>query len=184
MIEAEQTAKVIQETRESYRPAAVRGSALYFVIADLALIDPMYQYSLEFFMKLFKIRLDKSEAAEEISKRLEILIQDMTRSFYDSICRGLFEKDKLLYSFLITSAVLRRAERISDVEWNIFLRGSTTDFKSQENLAAELIDNEQWYGLLALEEAHENFKNISASFCDDRKCPILIKIQMLIFDVL
>ena len=79
MVEAEQTAKVIQETRENYRPVAIRGSVLYFVIADLALIDPMYQYSLEFFMKLFRIRLDKSEASDQLAGRLEILINDLTK---------------------------------------------------------------------------------------------------------
>jgi len=51
--EAEKTAVVITEQRESYRVVACRGSILYFVIADLAQIDPMYQYSLEFFAKLF-----------------------------------------------------------------------------------------------------------------------------------
>lgn len=51
--EAEKTAVVITEQRESYRVVACRGSILYFVIADLAMIDPMYQYSLEFFAKLF-----------------------------------------------------------------------------------------------------------------------------------
>jgi hypothetical protein len=52
MAEAEQTAILITKNRESYRPVARRGSILYFVIADLALIDPMYQYSLEFFSRL------------------------------------------------------------------------------------------------------------------------------------
>lgn len=40
--EAEQTAITINESRESYRGVARRGSILYFVIADLGLIDPMY----------------------------------------------------------------------------------------------------------------------------------------------
>lgn len=57
MEEAEETSKVITATRESYRPVANRGSILYFVIADLANIDPMYQYSLDFFSKLFVNRL-------------------------------------------------------------------------------------------------------------------------------
>lgn len=42
MVEAEQTALLINKNRESYRSVARRGSILYFVIADLALIDPMY----------------------------------------------------------------------------------------------------------------------------------------------
>ena len=36
------TAEEIDQARESYRVVAKRGSVLYFVIADLALIDPMY----------------------------------------------------------------------------------------------------------------------------------------------
>lgn len=42
MVVAEETSKVIQATRESYRSVAKRGSVLYFVIADLANVDPMY----------------------------------------------------------------------------------------------------------------------------------------------
>ena len=46
--EAEQTEASINETREKYRPAAIRGSIHYFVVADLALIGPMCQYSSTF----------------------------------------------------------------------------------------------------------------------------------------
>lgn len=110
MIEAEQTAKMINENRENYRTVAIRGSVLYFVIAEIGLINAMYQYSLEFFMRLFKLRLEKSEQSDQLETRLSILINDITRSFYVSICRGLFERDKLLYSFLNTSSIQRRAD--------------------------------------------------------------------------
>lgn len=43
----------INISRSSYIPIAVRGTVLYFVISDLALIDPMYQFSLKYFKKLF-----------------------------------------------------------------------------------------------------------------------------------
>lgn len=108
MVVAEETSKVIQATRESYRSVAKRGSVLYFVIADLANVDPMYQYSLEFFTKLFVMRLEKSTKNPDLEKRLQILVDDVTRAFYFSICRGLFEKDKLLFSFLNASSILRR----------------------------------------------------------------------------
>ena len=45
--ESEKTNKEINSMRNSYRPVALRGSIIYFVIANLATIDPMYQYSLE-----------------------------------------------------------------------------------------------------------------------------------------
>ena len=42
LIEAEEVEKTINETRNSYIDVSVRGSILYFVISDLAGIDPMY----------------------------------------------------------------------------------------------------------------------------------------------
>lgn len=91
----------------------------------------MYQYSLEFFSRLFNRRLDKSEKSDQLDKRLEILLKDVTESFFTNICRGLFEKDKLLYAFLNASSILKRAGDISIDEWNFFLRGSSTDFSQQ-----------------------------------------------------
>lgn len=61
MEEAERIALDIARDRENYRCVAVRGSVLYFVVADLANINFMYQYSLEFFIKLLLIRLEKSK---------------------------------------------------------------------------------------------------------------------------
>ena len=54
-----------------YRPAAFRGSLLYFVLNSLALVDPMYQFSLDtcaprffFFRALFSApRLRRDLAA-------------------------------------------------------------------------------------------------------------------------
>jgi len=100
MEEAETTAEQIDKARESYRIVAKRGSILYFVIADIGLVDPMYQYSLEFFNSLFKLRLNKSEKSDDLDMRLNILIDDVTSSFFLNICRGLFEEHKLLYAFL------------------------------------------------------------------------------------
>jgi dynein heavy chain len=168
MIEAEQTALLINENREKYRAVARRGSVLYFVIADLAIIDPMYQYSLEFFSKLFNRRLDKSQKSEHLEERLNILINDITESFFVNICRGLFEKDKLLYAFLNASSILRRSGAINIDEWNFFLRGSATDFSAHEK-QIDHITEAMFYKLLGLEETHANFRDLTLSFKDHGK---------------
>lgn len=51
--EAEVTEKEIDETREGYRPVAYRGSIMYFCVRDFNVVDPMYQYSLQWFTNLF-----------------------------------------------------------------------------------------------------------------------------------
>jgi dynein heavy chain len=165
MAEAEKTADMINENREYYRPVARRGSVLYFVIADLALIDPMYQYSLEFFARLFNRRLDKSAKSEVLEERINILITDVTAAFYGNICRGLFEKDKLLYSFLNAAAILRRSDQITAVEWDSYLRGSTSDFSSFKN-EVDYISDALYAKLLGLEEAHSSFQDLAKSFAD------------------
>ena len=165
MIEAEKTAKMINENRENYRSVARRGSVLYFVIADLALIDPMYQYSLEFFTRLFNRRLDKAAKSEVLEERLQVLLADVTASFYTNICRGLFEKDKLLYSFLNAASVLRRSGDIGPDEWNVYLRGSSADFSSFTN-DIDYISDGVYQKLLGLEDCHFSFKDITKSFKD------------------
>jgi dynein heavy chain len=121
---AEKTATTINKERRGYKPIAVRGSILYFVISSLANIDSMYNYSLEYFTKIFNQRLERSEQSDVVSKRIEILINDITISFYEKISRGLFEKDKLLYSFLILSNLLMNDKQISIFEWTFFLKGT------------------------------------------------------------
>jgi dynein heavy chain, axonemal len=81
----------------------------------MSVVDPMYQYSLEYFMKLFKRRLEITEKREKVTERISLLIGDITESFYLNICRGLFEKDKLLYSFMIASKILIYDQLINDL---------------------------------------------------------------------
>ena len=50
---ASQTEKEIDETRNGYKPVAFHSSILFFCISDLANIEPMYQYSLTWFINLF-----------------------------------------------------------------------------------------------------------------------------------
>lgn len=165
MAEAEKTAEMINENRENYRPVARRGSVLYFVIADLSLIDPMYQYSLEFFGRLFNGRLAKSQKSDILDERIGILLEDITSSFYINICRGLFEKDKLLYSFLNAASIKRRSNEITPQEWAIYLRGSTTDF-SKVTKDVDYLNDATFEKILGLEEAHFAFKDIAKSFAD------------------
>jgi dynein heavy chain, axonemal len=51
---------LVKAARESYRPAAARSALLYFVLNDLASIDPMYQFSLDAYFDLFRGSIDKS----------------------------------------------------------------------------------------------------------------------------
>ena len=62
------------------------------VVQTQAQIDPMYQYSLQYYQALFNLCLKNSEPCEDQARRLEIIIKYSTENCYANICRGLFEK--------------------------------------------------------------------------------------------
>jgi dynein heavy chain len=57
--------KQIEETRAKFRVVAFRASLLFFCINDLNQIDPMYQYSLQWFSRLFASGVKNSEPADD-----------------------------------------------------------------------------------------------------------------------
>jgi len=66
------------------------------------------------------------EKNDDVSVRLKILVDDITLSMYTNICRGLFEKDKLLYSFMISANIHRQEGSITDQEWKCYVVGPGT----------------------------------------------------------
>ena len=147
------TKQEIDEARECYRTVATRGSIIYFVIADMAQIDPMYQYSLQYYQTLFATCLRDSEPCEVQDERLEIIIKYSTENCYANICRGLFEKDKTLYSALLVFNILRHADKIPVQEWALFVRGpGIVDRETQpENPHPDKIPEASWDLLCAAE---------------------------------
>jgi len=116
----------INQTRLGYKSVAVRGSILYFVIADMALINDMYQNSLQFVKVLFNKAIDASPMGSTFEERLANLISVITSIIFTNISRGLFERDKLIFSFLISTSIDRNSGKIDPISWNLLLRGTAT----------------------------------------------------------
>ena len=121
--EAEGTEELIDESRNKYRPVAYRGAILYFCTADLGNIDPMYQYSLQWFRGLFIQAIRLSPSSENILERIEHLNNFFTYYIYTNICRSLFEKHKLLFSFLLTIRILQGEKVINPAQWLFLISG-------------------------------------------------------------
>lgn len=97
--EAAVTNAEIQSSCANYRVVANRGSILFFSIAGLSNIEPMYEYSLASYMTVFHKALDTSRPDSILANRIRIIIDRLTTLVYDFACMGIFERHKLMYSF-------------------------------------------------------------------------------------
>ncbi|CAF5084550.1 unnamed protein product, partial [Rotaria magnacalcarata] len=79
---AEQTEKDIDITRAEYVPVAVNTQILFFCVSDLANIDPMYQYSLEWFTNIFLTSIQSAPRADVLEKRINNINEYFTFSLY------------------------------------------------------------------------------------------------------
>ena len=123
----EEKAKVteaeIDEARVSYKPIAQRTAALFFCIQDLAFMSSTYQYSLPFFVVLFEAAINDAPQSEEIEERLSFLNTTFLESLYRNICRSLFEKDKIIFSFLLAIKLKELANEVTKAELMFLLTG-------------------------------------------------------------
>ena len=117
------TEEQIDNTRMEYKPFSDCMSLLFFCITDLGNIDPMYQYSLEFFNNLFVRSIRESEASEDLETRLNNLEKHFSRSLYKNICRSLFEKDRLLFAFNLTLKFMEYRNELDTAELRFLMTG-------------------------------------------------------------
>ncbi|KAG7486149.1 dynein heavy chain 6, axonemal [Solea senegalensis] len=160
--EAEATELMINSARERYRPVATRGSVLYFVIASLSEIDPMYQFSLKYFKQLFNSTIETSEKSSVLEERLQILLDQILLNSYINVSRGLFEQHKLIYSFMLCVEIMKQRGEISDAEWQHFLRGGATLQQDKpERPDVPWLSDFYWQTTCELESTLPCFKGIS-----------------------
>ena len=77
--------------------------------------------------------VENSEASNHLEERLRNLNNYFTYSLYENVCRSLFERHKLLFSFMLTIAILKGSNGINIVEWRFYLAGAQGDIKIKDN---------------------------------------------------
>jgi dynein heavy chain len=146
----------INTAREKYRPAAARGALLYFIVSVLEKLHPMYQVSLKAFNVVLMFAVVNAPKAEELSVRVENIIDTVTFNVYNYTSRGLFEKDKLIFSAQMAFAILALRGEINVSELSFLLRMSAGPSTSPN----DFLTNQAW-GIVQVLSSKEAFSGFA-----------------------
>uniref|UniRef100_H2Y9A0 Dynein axonemal heavy chain 11 n=1 Tax=Ciona savignyi TaxID=51511 RepID=H2Y9A0_CIOSA len=146
----------INEAREHYRPVAVRASLLYFILNDLHKINPIYQFSLKAFKGVFIRSIELTEKFEAVDERVMSLIDSVTYETFAYTSRGLFEKDKLIFTALVTFQVLQMCGAISSKDLETLLRFPTGQPMTSP---VDFLTNQAW-GVIKAMSLLDEFLNL------------------------
>uniref|UniRef100_A0A8C9Y9T2 Dynein axonemal heavy chain 12 n=1 Tax=Sander lucioperca TaxID=283035 RepID=A0A8C9Y9T2_SANLU len=131
------------------------------------------KYSLSWFVNLYINSIQDSNKSKVLERRLRFLIDHFTYNLYCNVCRSLFEKDKLLFSFLLCSNLLLAKEEIEYSDFMFFLTGGVGLQNTVANPDPSWLQDKSWDetcraselpGLQGIKEAFikgpEDFKSI------------------------
>ncbi|XP_043264608.1 dynein axonemal heavy chain 7 [Colletes gigas] len=160
---AKKTETQIEGFRQNYKPIAKHSSALYYTITDLPNIDPMYQYSLMWFINLYVNSIETANRSKILERRLMFLRETFTYTLYQNVCRSLFEKDKVLYSFVLYTTILLTENAITKEEITFFLTGGVALAEIPRNPASDWLPERSW-GEICRVRILPSFANFQTNF--------------------
>ncbi|KAK2580549.1 hypothetical protein KPH14_007682 [Odynerus spinipes] len=138
------TAVEIDEARDGYKPVSKHGSILFFCISELGNVDPMYQYSLSWFIHLYVMSIINSEKSIYLNKRMDNLNSHFTMSIYRNVCRSLFEQHKLMFSLILCVGLMRAEGTLNEDLWAFLLTGGVALDNPYPNPAPSWLTDKSW----------------------------------------
>lgn len=146
-----------------YKEVGFRVSNLFFCVMDMSNVEPMYQFSLEWFIELFKLAIVQSQTGNSNKdSRNDEIITTFTDYLFIRVCRSLFEKDKMLFSYLIYLKRLTCDQITSNSEIRKLLLNLAPKEASRAKEVSWMSDR-QWNIINDLNTIHE-FKGIVDDF--------------------
>jgi MoxR-like ATPase len=152
-VESRETQKEIERVTDNYRPAATRGAILFFAMSGLSAISSMYEFALASYLEVFQRALDVAQLgrdASSVSKRVNNIIEELTRNVYEYVCTGIFERHKTMFSLQMTTMIMDGAGKLNREELDFFLKGNVALSDAEKPRPAEWIPEGGWRDLQRL----------------------------------
>ena len=139
---SEKTEKRINKARDIYSLVATRATSLFFSVLDIAKVRPIYQFSLKWFVRHCQQVLKNTTDSNDDNKRVIYLINSLTIHLHRKVCASLFDKDKLLFSVLLSFKIILTEEKVTKDLINYLLDDNIE--RVIEESPVEFLTNEMW----------------------------------------
>lgn len=139
----------ILAVQNNFVPVSKASAVLYFCIADLSRIDYMYQFSMEWFLAVFKKGIGEAERIKDINERVKNITLKCREMLFMSILPSIQETDKLLFAFLISIKLQQFENQIEPWHLTFFLTGMCGLATTEGNQTSFLSDK-SWREMLQL----------------------------------
>lgn len=155
-----ETEIIIEKFRTGYRPIASHSAVFYYCVTELPNVDPMYQYSLTWFINLYIISIENANKSKDLDKRLKFLRDTFTYNLYSNVCRSLFDKDKLMYSYVMCSKMMLAAGEMIQEEHMFLITGGIA-VQNTIPKPVDWIPDKGWDEICRLDDlpTYKGFKN-------------------------
>lgn len=136
---------------------------LFFCVMDMATIDPMYQYSLSYFVNLFLRSINDAPKSKDVPTRLELLKEHFSYFLFINVCRSLFDRHKLLFAFKLALV----QEPVAPVLLNFLLTGGISMENAHVNPLAGAMSDKSWGEVCRLTELSGRYEGLRESVASD-----------------
>ncbi|KAI5541278.1 dynein heavy chain family protein family [Trichomonas vaginalis G3] len=130
---ANETRKTLQEigkTSEQFSPVAEVATSLYLALRDMCSVHFLYQFSLNFFWRVFDKVIDSNIPPE-------LLIDQMTKELFIQVSYSLLNRHVTVFGFRFSQILLEhKGINVDDSLYNIALRGTNVGGKEPSFLSS------------------------------------------------
>lgn len=156
----------IDRRADVYRPVAKRGALYYTALFALKAVDPFYQFSIDWFVRLFADSVESATAGDTTPERMSNIIDRLTEDVFEFGRVGIYEKHDALCLFQTACALDKDAGNLSDSELTFFIRGTAgCEQRSVKNPTTWLPDK-SWRQVVDLSANFERFSNLIEHVCN------------------
>ncbi|XP_012535785.2 dynein heavy chain 7, axonemal-like [Monomorium pharaonis] len=153
----------INEFRDAYLQFADHCAGLFCTLTTLSNLNHMYRFSFSWFIQLYITSIETSNRSVVLEKRLQFLKSSFTKNLHSSVCRSLFEKHKLLYSFLLCIKILLDAGQTTQKEIKLFISSDSNNSAVPEP-ALDWLPMDKWRQICTLSNVVPNLRELANDF--------------------